>query len=72
MVLQLVGEGGLVEECKHLVVKKFATKCYKGLRLYRYRTVILFCMGVKLGLSHKGTQAESIREWPLKDEVTGE
>jgi hypothetical protein len=29
-------------------------------------------MGVKLGFSHKGTQAEVIREWPLKDAVRGE
>ena len=29
-------------------------------------------MDVELGLSHKGTQAEGIREWPLKDGVTGE
>jgi hypothetical protein len=29
-------------------------------------------MGVKLGLSHKGTPVEGIREWPLKDGVTGD
>jgi len=45
---------------------------HRAFRLYGYVTVILLCMGVKLGLSHKGTQAEGIREWPLRDEVTGE